>query len=196
MTGESPIFFPTPSGFRAWLEEHHVSSDQLWIGYYKKATGKLSVTWEETVMEALCYGWIDGVRRSHTSESYMIRFTPRKSTSVWSERNIKFVEQLIAEGRMKQAGLAAFALKDSHEDSGYRASQLRSELSAEMTKRFKSSSKAWRFFQEQPPGYRRQSTYWVMSAKREETRERRFAVLLKDSEDRLRIKALRKRVRD
>jgi len=193
MSDEPPIYFPSPADLRAWLKANHVSSDLLWVGYYKKATGKQSITWEESVQEALCFGWIDGVRRSRDSESYMIRFTPRKPKSVWSERNISIVEQMIAEGRMTEAGLAAFAHKDTHEDSGYRASQLTSEFSAEMTQRFQSSSEAWRFFQEQPSGYRRQSTYWVMSAKREETRERRFAVLLQDSKDRLRIKALRKR---
>ena len=110
-----------------------------------------------------------------------------------SERNISFVTQLIAEGRMTQAGLAAFAHKDIHKDSGYRASELESDLSAEMITHFKSCPDAWAFFQEQPPGYRRQATYWVMSAKRDETRKRRFATLLKDSQDRLRIKVLGKR---
>ena len=192
MPGESPVFFPTPSDFRAWLEEHHLSSDELWVGYYKKATGKPSVTWEETVKEALCYGWIDGVRKSRDRETYMIRFTPRKPGSVWSQRNIAYVNELKAEGRMQTAGLAAFAHKDVHQDSGYRAAELASELSAEMIKQFQSSPAAWEFFQAQPPGYRRQSTYWVMSAKREETRKRRFATLLRDSEDGLRIKDLRK----
>lgn len=193
MPNETPVFFPSPDDFRAWLEEHHDSSNVLWVGYYKKATGKPSVTWEETVKEALCFGWIDGVRRSRDSETYMIRFTPRNPTSVWSERNIHFVTQLKAEGRMTEAGLAAFAHKDVHEDSGYRTSELESELSAEMVARFKSSPGAWEFFQEQPPGYRRQAKYWVMSAKRDETRKRRFATLLKDSQDGLRIKVLRKR---
>ena len=193
MPDKAPIFFPTPADFRAWLEEHHDSSDQLTVGYFRKATGRRSVTWEETVEEALCFGWIDGVRRSFDTESYVIRFSPRKPKSVWSERNINLVNQLIDEGRMTKAGLAAFARKDVHEDSGYRASLLTSELSAEMTRRFESNPLAWEFFQEQPPGYRRQSIYWVMSAKREETRQRRYATLLKDSEDRLRIKAFRKR---
>lgn len=192
MPEKSPTFFPNPAAFRAWLEEHHATTDYLWVGYYKKATGKPSLTWEESVKEALCYGWVDGVRNTHDSESYMIRFTPRKQKSVWSQRNIEFVEQLKAEGKMTPAGLEAFAHKDAHEDSGYRAAALSAELTPEMIKRFKATPGALEFFAEQPPGYRRQSTYWVMSAKREETRQRRVSTLIKDSKNGLRIKQLRK----
>jgi uncharacterized protein YdeI (YjbR/CyaY-like superfamily) len=192
MSEESPIFFPRSVDFRDWLEENHNSSDYLWVGYYKKSTGKPSVTWDETVKEALCYGWIDGVRKSRDKESYVIRFTPRKLKSVWSQRNIEYVEKLMAEGRMKREGLEAFAYKDVHSDSGYRASELNAELTIEMVKQFKAIPGAWEFYQEQPDGYRRQVAFWVMSAKRQETRTRRFSILLDDSSMNLRIKQFRR----
>lgn len=192
MSENDPTFFPAPADFRAWLEEHHLTTDHLWVGYYKKATKKQSVTWEDTVDEALCYGWIDGIRKSRDAESYMIRFTPRKPKSVWSKRNIDLVERLVAEGRMKPEGLAAYAHKDVHPDSGYTSATLDSPLTDPMVERFKETPGAWEFYQEQPPGYRRQSTRWVMSAKREATRERRLATLIEDSANGLRIKQLRK----
>ena len=191
MTEEAPTFFPEAADFEAWLAKHHTSVGHLWVGYYKKATGKPSVTWEETVDEALCYGWIDGIRKSRDDESYVIRFTPRKPTSVWSQRNIDLVERLTTEGRMKPEGLAAFAHKDVHPDSGYRVADLVGELTAEMIGRFKTTPGAWEFYQRQPPGYRRQTANWVMAAKREETRQRRLSTLIDDSGNRLRIKQLR-----
>lgn len=192
MSEHTPTFFPTPADFRAWLERHHASTDHLWVGYYKKATNKPSVTWEETVDEALCYGWIDGIRKSLDEESYMIRFTPRKPRSVWSRRNIELVERLIAEGRMQAEGLAAFAHKDVHPESGYATAELDGALTDRMIERFKTTSRAWEFWQEQPPGYRRQAARWVTSAKREETRQRRLATLIEDSRNGLRIKQLRR----
>ena len=192
MSEDDPTFFPEAADFRAWLEENHTSADQLWVGYYKKATGKASVTWEDTVDEALCYGWIDGVRKSRDDHSYVIRFTPRRPKSVWSQRNIDLVERLTAEGRMKPAGLAAFAHKDAHPDSGYRVADLGEELTADMIERFKDTPGAWEFYEEQPPGYLRQTARWVMSAKRDETRQRRLATLIDDSRNRVRIKQLRK----
>jgi len=192
MSKHTPTFFPAPADFRAWLKEHHATTDHLWVGYYKKATNKPSVTWEDTVDEALCYGWIDGIRKPRDDESYMIRFTPRKSSSVWSQRNIDLVERLTAEGRMKAEGLAAFAFKDVHPDSGYATAKFDVALTDQMVTRFKESAGAWEFYQEQPPGYRRQTARWVTSAKREETRERRMATLIDSSANRLRIKQLRK----
>ena len=115
----APTFFPVRADFRAWLEEHHATADHLWVGYYRKATKRQSVTWDDTVEEALCYGWIDGIRKSRDRESYLIRFTPRRPKSVWSQRNIDLVQRLTAEGRMKVEGLAAFAFKDVHPKSGY-----------------------------------------------------------------------------
>ncbi len=192
MSEHTPTFFPAPADFRAWLEEHHATTDHLWVGYYKKATNKPSVTWEDTVDEALCYGWIDGIRKSRDDESYMIRFTPRKSRSVWSQRNIDLVERLTAEGRMKAEGLAAFAFNGVHPDSGYVTAKFDGAFTDQMVARFKETAGAWEFYQEQPPGYRRHTTRWVTSAKREATRERRLATLIDDSGNRLRIKQVRK----
>lgn len=192
MSEHTPSFFPTPTDFRSWLEEHHATTDHLWVGYYKKATNKPSVTWEDTVDEALCYGWIDGIRKSRDSESYVIRFTPRKPRSVWSQRNIDLVDRLAGEGRMKAEGLAAFAFKDVHPDSGYATAKFDVALPDEMVTRFKEAAGAWAFYQEQPPGYRRHTVRWVTSAKREKTREARLSTLIDDSRSRLRIKQLRK----
>jgi len=192
MPEHTPTFFPAPADFRAWLEAHHATTDHLWVGYFKKATNKPSVTWADTVDEALCFGWIDGVRKSRDDETYVIRFTPRKPRSVWSQRNIDLVERLTAEGRMTAAGLAAFAFKDVHPDSGYTASKFDDALPDQMVARFQETADAWAFYQAQPPGYRRQTAQWVTSAKREETRERRLATLIDDSGNRLRIKQLRK----
>ena len=122
LTPTDVTHFEAPQAFRVWLSEHHAARDCLWVGYWKKGTGRPSVTWEETVDEALCFGWIDGKRKSLGDESYMIRFTPRRPKSVWSARNIELVERLTAEGRMQPAGLAAYAHKDVHPDSGYRSS--------------------------------------------------------------------------
>ncbi len=188
-----PTFFPTPADFRAWLKKNHQEAASLWVGYYKKATGRPSVTWEQTVDEALCYGWIDGIRRSLGTQAYAIRFTPRKPKSVWSGRNIERVEALRAEGRMMQAGLDAYAHKDVHEQSGYAARNIPEALPEQMVGEFKRNADAWRFYQSQPPGYRRQTTAWVTSAKREQTRQRRLATLIEDSANGLRIKQLRRR---
>ena len=192
MSTHSLTFFPTPAHFRAWLEEHHARTDHLWVGYYRKGTGRPSVTWEDTVDEALCFGWVDGIRKSHDDQSYMIRFTPRKPRSVWSQRNIDLVQRLTAEGRMRAEGLAAFAFKDVHPDSGYATATFDEALPNQMLARFKETAGAWAFFQDQPTGYRRQAARWVTSAKREDTRERRFATLMADSADGLRIKQLRR----
>jgi uncharacterized protein YdeI (YjbR/CyaY-like superfamily) len=192
MSEHTPTFFLAPADFRAWLEQHNTTTDHLWVGYYKKATRKPSVTWEETVDEALCYGWIDGIRKSRDSESYVIRFTPRKPKSVWSQRNIDLVERLTSEGRMKAAGLTAYTFKDVHPDSGYTTATFDGALTDEMVAKFKETTGAWEFYQEQPRGYHRHTIRWVISAKREETRERRLAILIDDSGNGLRIKQLRK----
>ena len=188
----APMFFPTPADFRAWLKQNHKKESVLWVGYYKKATGKLSVTWEETVDEALCYGWIDGIRRSVDDESYVVRFTPRKCKSVWSRRNIERVEALKTEGRMRKAGLDAYAHKDVHAESGYAVGERPQALPGQMIAEFKKYREAWAFYESQPSGYHKQTTAWVTSAKREETRRRRLATLIDDSANGLRIKQLRR----
>jgi uncharacterized protein YdeI (YjbR/CyaY-like superfamily) len=192
MSESSPAFFPSPHAFRAWLEAHHATTDHLWVGYYRKATRRPSVTWAETVDEALCFGWIDGIRKSRDDESYVIRFTPRKPRSVWSQRNIHLVQRLTAEGRMHAAGLAAFAFKDVHPESGYATAQFDDALPEEMVRRFQEAADAWAFYQAQPPGYRKHTARWVTSAKRAETRARRLATLIDDSGSGQRIKQLRK----
>lgn len=189
---EDPTFFKTPADFRRWLEKNHRAATELWVGYYKKATGRPSVTWEETVDEALCYGWIDGIRRSLDDQAYVIRFTPRKPKSVWSRRNIERVEALKADGLMRKAGLEAYAHKDAHADSGYAVGDRDEALPREMIVEFKKHPEAWAFYCAQPPGYRKQTTAWVTGAKREETRRRRLATLIRDSAEGLRIKQFRR----
>jgi len=188
----APTFFPTPADFRAWLKQNHNSEAALWVGYYKKTAGKLSVTWEETVDEALCYGWIDGIRRSFDDESYVVRFTPRRPRSIWSRRNIERVEALKTGGRMRKAGLDAYAHKGVHADSGYAVGDRPEALANGMIAEFKKYPAAWAFYESQPSGYRKQATAWVTSAKREGTRQRRLATLIADSANRLRIKQLRR----
>lgn len=188
----APIFFPAPADFRAWLKKNHGKESVLWMGYYRKATGKPSVTWEESVDEALCYGWIDGIRRTFDDEAYVIRFTPRKPGSVWSGRNIERVEALRAAGRMRRAGLDAYAHKDVHADSGYTVGDRPEALPKEMIAELRRHPEAWAFYESESPGYRKQTTAWVTSAKREETRRRRLATLIDDSANGLRIKQLRR----
>lgn len=187
-----PTFFPAPADFRAWLERNHDIASELLLGYFKKGTGRKSVTWEETVDQALCYGWIDGIRRSLGDEAYVIRFTPRKPGSVWSRRNIERVEALQAEGLMRKPGLEAYAHRDAHEDSGYAVGDRTEELPDTMIAEFRKHPGAWAFYSAQPPGYRKQTTAWVTSAKREETRQRRLATLIEDSANGLRIKEFRR----
>jgi len=189
-----PTFFRTPADFRAWLQEHHASSDELWVAYYKKATGKPSVTWEETVDEALCFGWIDGLRKSLDEEAYVIRFTPRKSTSIWSKRNIERMEAMEEAGRMTDAGRAAYAnRKRTAKRDGYRIAELPTEPPEWIMEEFELHAEALDFFLDQPPGTRKQSIWWVVSAKREATRRRRLATLIEDSANGHRIKQLRRR---
>lgn len=143
-TQDSATFFKTPADFRAWLKQNHRTASELQVGYYKKATGKPSVTWEKTVDEALCYGWIDGIRRSLDDEAYVIRFTPRKPTSIWSRRNIERVEVLKAKGRMRKAGLEAYAHKDA-QDGGYAVADFKETLPEDMIAEFKKHPEAWAF---------------------------------------------------
>jgi len=187
-----PTFFPTPADFRTWLEKNHEAASELWVGYYKKATDRASVTWEETVDQALCYGWIDGIRRSLDDEAYVIRFTPRNTGSVWSRRNIERVEALQAEGLMRKPGLEAYAHREAHEDSGYAVGDRPEDLPDEMVAEFRTHPEAWAFYSAQPPGYRKQTTAWVTSAKLEETRRQRLATLIEDSANGLRIKQFRR----
>ena len=177
-----PTFFAGPADFRAWLEEHHADEAELLVGFHKKATGKPSMTWPESVDEALCFGWIDGLRRSLGPESYVIRFTPRKARSTWSAVNIGRARALIAEGRMRPAGLRAFEARTDDKSAIYAYEQRRSaNLEPEHEREFRANAAAWEFFHSRPAWYRRNATWWVVSAKREETRLRRLRTLIEDS---------------
>ncbi len=180
-------FFKSPSTFRTWLRKHHKTAGELHVGYYKKHTGKPSLTWPESVAEALCFGWIDGIRRTIDDESYMIRFTPRRGGSKWSAVNVRLIAELESAGKMAAAGRAAFAARPDPEDTGYTHEQLDSELDAKLLRAFKKHKAAWKFFEAQPAGYRRKARYWVMSAKRDETRGRRLARLIEKSAAGLRV---------
>ncbi|MFL5520769.1 MAG: YdeI/OmpD-associated family protein [Gemmatimonadales bacterium] len=178
----APRFFATAAAFRAWLDTHHDRETELLVGFHKKGSGKPSMTWPESVDEALCYGWIDGVRRSLDEDSYTIRFTPRRPGSIWSNVNVAKVAALMDAGRMMPAGLAAWERRDP-ERSGIYLFERNNPVpfDAEAERRFKRSRRAWTFFQAQPPGYRRLATHYVTSAKRPETRERRLAALIECS---------------
>ena len=182
MAGTKPRFFATPALFRAWLLEHHRSTHELIVGFYKKSTGKPSLTWPESVDEALCVGWIDGIRRSLGPEAYSVRFTPRKPTSIWSRINVDNVERLKKAGRMQPAGLRAYAARTAERTGVYsfeRAQEAR--LTDDEERSLRANRKAAAFLDAQPPWYRRTSFHWIASAKRDETRARRLAQLIKDS---------------
>jgi uncharacterized protein YdeI (YjbR/CyaY-like superfamily) len=177
-----PTFFATPEDFRAWLHENHERERELLVGFYKKGTGRPSITWPESVDEALCYGWIDGVRRSLGDEAYTIRFTPRKQKSTWSAVNIARVGVMIELGRMQPAGLKAFHAREEGNSRIYAyENRDAAGFDAALEERFRANEKAWNFFQAQPPGYRKTSTHWVTSAKQEATRLRRLEQLIADS---------------
>jgi uncharacterized protein YdeI (YjbR/CyaY-like superfamily) len=183
----NPKFFPTQTDFRRWLEENHEQEIELLVGFYKVGSGKPSMTWSESVDQALCFGWIDGVRRSIDAESYSIRFTPRKPKSIWSAVNIKKVEELIKQGLMKPAGLAAFEKRNENKSRIYAYERQAAKLSDEFERQFKANKRAWEFFQNQAPSYRKTVIYWVMSAKQEATRQRRLESLIAESGNERRV---------
>jgi uncharacterized protein YdeI (YjbR/CyaY-like superfamily) len=176
-----PRFFETQADFRRWLSRHHNTTTELWVGFRKKATGRRSVTYPEALDEALCVGWIDGVRRRVDDESYTIRFTPRKPVSIWSRVNIRKIDVLIEAGRMKQPGLAAFERRSPDTQVRYSYENQPAQLAPAYERLFKATPAAWTFFRSQAPWYQRTSIFWVMSAVREQTRARRLATLIADS---------------
>jgi uncharacterized protein YdeI (YjbR/CyaY-like superfamily) len=181
-TKVKPTFFPTPDDFRKWLERNHEAGGELLVGFYKRGSGKPSITWPESVDQALCFGWIDGVRRSIDETSYSIRFTPRKSASTWSKINIDRVEELKRRGLVHPAGLRAFERRSEKKSGIYSYEQRdKAKLSREDQRRFRAVAEAWAFFRAQAPWYQKTATFWVMSAMREETRKRRLDVLIRDS---------------
>ena len=178
-----PTFFATPEEFRAWLEKNHESATELLVGFHKKGAGKPSITWPESVEQALCFGWIDGVRRSLDETSYTIRFTPRKPDSTWSRVNLEKVEELKRRGLMRPAGLRAHEERREAKTGIYSYGHREAaKLPAEYEERLRANGAAWEFWTSRPPSYRKAATWWVVSAKREETRERRLANLIEDSQ--------------
>ena len=174
-------FFKSPSEFRKWLEANHASAGELWVGFYKKTSAKTSLTWPESVDQALCFGWIDGIRKSIDEISYKIRFTPRKSTSVWSSVNIKRARDLTDRGLMHAAGLEAFDKRKENRSGIYSYEQRTHEIPEPYGQKLRANSAAWAFFQAQVPSYRKAAGWWVVSAKKEETRQRRLEKLIEDS---------------
>jgi uncharacterized protein YdeI (YjbR/CyaY-like superfamily) len=174
-----PIFFAKPVIFRAWLQKHHQRKREQWVGFHRKASGRPSVTWPEAVDEALCFGWIDGLRKTIDAESYKIRFTPRRPTSNWSAVNIRRLKELIRERRVRPAGIKAFQ-KRVPEGSGIYSYENRKSatLNAAARKRFRADIAAWKFFQQQPASYRQTAIWWTISAKRPQTREDRLRKLI------------------
>lgn len=192
-----PIFFETSSDLRDWLEHHHDRSDVLWVGFHKKATGRPSITWPELVDELLCYGWIDGLRRSIDEERWMIRVTPRRPRSRWSEVNLRRFAELRALGRVTPPGLVAFERFEHGAGSAATGSARPArpaavELSPELVSRLEANGPARAYFDSETESYRRTVSRWVMSAKREETRLRRLERLIEDSAAGRRIKEMRR----
>jgi uncharacterized protein YdeI (YjbR/CyaY-like superfamily) len=179
-----PLFFETAEAFGQWLAAHHADTPELLVGFHKRGSGLASLTWPESVDEALCVGWIDGVRRSLGEDSYTIRFTPRRTGSHWSKVNVARVAELRAKGRMTPSGEAAFAAR--REDRTAKAAYEReapAELTADEDAAFRAEPVAWQWFQAQAPWYRRTALHWVVSPKRAETRARRLAALVEFSRD-------------
>ena len=174
-----PIFFATPAAFRNWLKKNHASRREQWIGFHRKASGRPSITWPESVDEALCVGWIDGLRKTIDAESYKIRFTPRKKESNWSAVNIGRVKELRKQGRMQPAGLAAFARRTEAKSGIYAYENRKTAvLDKADEKRIRANPKAWEFFQRQPASYRQNVIWFLVTAKKEETRQRRIEKLI------------------
>lgn len=179
---KSPTHFASGREFRAWLAKNHASVSELWVGFYKKSSKKLGTTYGEALDEALCYGWIDGVRYSVDALSYKIRFTPRRHKSIWSLVNVRHVDRLKKAGKMAKPGLKAFEAREQHRTGIYSFEQKRPGLGGKHKKLFRANKAAWEFFSNQAPWYQRVVGHWVSSAKHEETQMRRLAQLIKDSE--------------
>lgn len=178
----TPTFFAKQSDFRNWLEKNHKKEAELLVGFYKVDSGKHSMTWTQSVDEALCFGWIDGVRKSIDNDSYQIRFTQRKPTSIWSAVNIHKIEVLTKQGLMQPAGLASFKNRKKNKSKIYSYENEEVKFSPELKKQFKENKNAWDYFQSLAPSYRKPSTNWVMSAKQETTKLNRLNELIADSQ--------------
>jgi uncharacterized protein YdeI (YjbR/CyaY-like superfamily) len=177
----NPKFFRTPADFRKWLEKNHAMAAELWVGFYRKDSGKPSITWPESVDQALCFGWIDGVRKRVDEISYQIRFTPRRCGSIWSATNIKRTKELVRQKQMRPMGLKAFGARIENKSGIYSYEQRNSELQEPYAQLLKKNKVGWKFFQTQPPSYRKMSGWWILSGKNEETRMARLAKLISES---------------
>lgn len=184
---ESVTFFKTQDDFRKWLESHHEKETELIVGFYKVNSGKPSMTWSQSVDQALCFGWIDGVRRTIDNESYSIRFTPRRSTSSWSSINIRKIEELTKAGLMKPAGLKSFSLRKESKSEIYSYENDIALLDSNYEIQFKENKKAWEFFIQQAPSYKKAIIRWIMSAKQEKSRQLRLEKTIKESERQKRV---------
>jgi uncharacterized protein YdeI (YjbR/CyaY-like superfamily) len=185
-----PTFFPSATAFHRWLEKNHNSAHELLVGFYRVDSGQVGLTYREALDEALCFGWIDGVRKRYDSGSYTIRFSRRIPGSIWSVVNTRRIEQLLKLGRVHEAGMAVFRRRDVKKSKLYSYEAGKCKLDSTFEKEFRANTTAWEFYQAQAPWYRRTSCYWVMSAKKEETRQRRLAILIDDSAAGRRIKPL------
>ena len=186
-----PCFFSKGSDFRQWLAKNHATEKELLVGFFNVGSGKASISWSQSVDEALCFGWIDGVRKSIDKDSYSIRFTVRKHGSNWSAINIRKVKELTQKGLMHPNGLTSFNKRLAKKSAIYSYENKPVSLPSSFKKKFKANKKAWAFFCSLAPSYQRTALYWVMSAKREITRENRLGVLISDSQSALKIKPLR-----
>jgi uncharacterized protein YdeI (YjbR/CyaY-like superfamily) len=186
----TPTFFKDPAGLRRWLQKHHASERELWIGFHRKASGKGGITYKEALDLALCFGWIDGVRKRFDDTSYVQRFTPRTAKSYWSAVNVKRANELIAAKMMAPPGRAAFDRRDPAASGRYSFERETAKFDASQLKTFKANRRAWDFFESQPPYYRRIMTFWITSAKREETRAQRLARLMRESAAQRRIEVM------
>jgi uncharacterized protein YdeI (YjbR/CyaY-like superfamily) len=176
-----PKFFRTPADFGTWLEKNHATTTELWVGFYTKDSGKPSITWPESVDQALCFGWIDGIRKRVDEISYRIRFTPRRRGSIWSAINIKRAKELVRQKQMRPTGLKAFAARIENKSGIYSYEQRSTELSQPYADLLKKNKAAWTFFEKQPPSYRKMIGWWIISPKKEETRMARLAKLISES---------------
>lgn len=185
-------FFATPAEFRHWLEQHHETEKELYVGFYKVGSGKPSITWPQSVDEALSFGWIDGIRKSIDETSYMIRFTPRKTKSIWSAVNLKRIGELIEQNLVKPAGLKVFQERDPKKAGLYSHERENQPLDPAFEAQLKANEKAWQFFHKQAPSYQKAVRNWIMSAKQVETRLKRLANLIDESENSQKVGAFRR----
>ena len=189
---KQPHFFSKPSDFRKWLAKNHQTETELLVGFYKVGSAKPSINWSESVDQALCFGWIDGIRRSIDKESYSIRFTPRKASSIWSLVNIEKMATLQKKGLLKPDGLAAFEKRKLEKSGIYSHEKENVQFSEDLDKKFRANAKAWSFFESTAPSYQKIATNWVMSAKQKITKQKRFENLVTDCECGLKIKSQRR----